>query len=186
MPSLRDYTEFQEHPTLYITLQDICAQLNPESYLEVGTREGCSLQTVVQYSPRLSKIVCCDTWESENYGSGRGSHSHISVLLDQLGYTGIRSFLDGDSTVLLPWLNEQFDLILIDGNHTDTYAERDAREGWRLLKPSGVLIMDDIRNPAFTLRPVFDRLLREFKAADISLANDVGMMQKLPMAMSAR
>lgn len=189
MPSalVQQTADFQYHPTLYMALETVCKTISPDSYLEVGSREGTSLRTVVESSPRLGNVVVCDTWEQGHGGSGRGTHFHIASLLDDLGYKGKRTFLSGDSLMLLPTLHDSFDLVLIDGNHTDRYAEADARQGWRLLRPGGILLFDDITHPAHTLQPVYERLFEEFGAQQFSgIAGDVGVMRKYQMTRTAR
>lgn len=128
------------------------------SYLEIGCREGDSLRRVVKANPELKAIVVCDTWGGVFGGTGRGSHHHIERLLEELGYKGEVLFLDGDSKSLVPTLSRQFDLILVDGDHSDEGAEADLRNVLPLLSAGGRILFHDICHPAHPgLRVVFDR-----------------------------
>ncbi len=108
------------------------------SYLEIGVQEGKSLQVVVKNAPYLKRLTLCDTWGRRSGGTGRGSHEHIETLLTQLGYHHAVKFLDGDSTQTLPGLfnpkvldlEERFDLVHIDGDHSEEHCLADLKNGW--------------------------------------------------------
>ena len=112
--------------------KEILAELAAEAvcYLEVGVREGNSLQYVVQNASGLRRIVLCDTWGRGSGGTDRGSHAHIEKLLNELDYQGSTKFLDGDSGKTLPRLDEQFDLVHIDGGHSYEVCLADLENGW--------------------------------------------------------
>lgn len=130
------------------------------SYLEIGCREGDSLRRVVKANQSLERIVVCDTWGGVYGGTGRGSHQHIESLLASLGYAGSVRFLDGDSRVLIPTLSCKFDLILVDGDHSDEGAEADLNNVLPLLGAGGRILFHDICHPAHPgLRVVFDRFV---------------------------
>lgn len=42
---------------------------------------------------------------------------------------------------------EQFDLVIIDGDHRAEPALKDLRAGWKLVKPNGLILLDDFGNP---------------------------------------
>lgn len=44
------------------------------------------------------------------------------------------------------WENnrEQYDIVFIDGGHTYDLAKMDITEGWKVLKPGGLLLVDDV------------------------------------------
>lgn len=138
--------------SLYAWLAGHCRTHVVRSYLEIGTRDGGSLEVVLANARQLSDVVCCDTWGSQFGGSGRGNHAHIHVLMDSIGYDGRRTFLDGDSKVtvptLLPHLAGTFDLALVDGDHSYAGGMADLVNVWPLLRPGGALVFHDIRHPA--------------------------------------
>lgn len=134
---------------LHNTLTCVSHFLRPQSYLEIGVREGDSLRAVLDgYFP--FKITLCDTWGSSFGGSGRGDHKHIEKLLEEEQYNFLVKFLDGDSKYMIPTLNEEFDLILVDGDHSYKGAYRDLKQTWRLLKKGGLLVFDDVTHRAHT------------------------------------
>ena len=130
------------------------------SYLEIGCREGDSLRLVVAANPTLERLVICDTWGGIYGGTGRGSHRHIEELLASLGYAGVVRFLDGDSLELIPTLRETFDLILVDGDHSEDGAAADLSNVRPLAAPGGRILFHDICHPAHPgLRGVLDRFV---------------------------
>jgi predicted O-methyltransferase YrrM len=124
------------------TLISICIQKPPKRYLEIGTRDGGSLDAVLQHcNPQL--IACCDTWGRVHGGTGRGNHNHIQEMLEDIGYDGEVIWLDGSSFDLIPQVKQTFDLILVDGDHSEYGATTDIRNSWRLLEPGGLMVVDD-------------------------------------------
>lgn len=126
-----------------------CRQHSPNSYLEIGTREGDSLRAVLDNSPTLSRVVCADTWGGEYGGTGRGSHSHIDEIVSQYGNVVSFRCLDGDSKVTIPQVSdERFDLILVDGDHSVDGARADLINVSSLVSPGGFVLLHDICHPA--------------------------------------
>jgi len=134
--------------SLYRFLASHCRERSPERYLEIGTRDGGSLTVVLENSPALRRIVCADTWGGQWGGSSRGSHDHIEQLLALRLYTGSVQFLDGDSMQTIPTLREQFDLVLVDGDHSAEGARADLQNTWPLIRPGGCVAFHDITHPA--------------------------------------
>ncbi len=135
------------HATLRFLADDV------RDYLEIGCREGDSLREVVLHAPLLQRVVICDLWGSDYGGTGRGGHEHIDKLLDDLGYTGDRVFLDGDSRETVPTIRgtpglRRFDLVLVDGDHSDEGARADLENAWPLVAPGGTLLFHDIFHPS--------------------------------------
>jgi predicted O-methyltransferase YrrM len=117
-------------------------------YLEVGCREGDSLRQIVANSPTLERVVVCDMWGPMYGGTGRGNHDHIDAMLNGFSYTGSRLFLDGDSKETVPALREEFDLVLVDGDHSPAGALADLTNCWPLVESKGQLVFHDICHPA--------------------------------------
>jgi hypothetical protein len=134
--------------SLHDYLRDEAVSPGVRRYLEVGCREGDSLRQIVANSPVLKRIVVCDMWGPMYGGTGRGGHDHIDAMLNRLGYTGERLFLDGDSKELVPTLREQFELVLVDGDHSPAGALADLTNCWPLVESGGQLVFHDIRHPA--------------------------------------
>lgn len=134
--------------SLHDYLRDEAVSPGVRRYLEVGCREGDSLRQIVANSPVLERIVVCDMWGPMYGGTGRGGHDHIDWMLNGLLYAGSRLFLDGDSKELVPTLREQFDLVLVDGDHSPAGALADLTNCWPAVEPGGQLVFHDVRHPA--------------------------------------
>lgn len=111
-------------------LANLADRLPVTSYLEIGVQEGQSLQVVVERGSHLSRLVLCDTWGRRCGGTNRGNHKHIERLLKKLDYEGSVKFLDGDSMEMIPKLDERFDLVHVDGDHSYKYCLADLENGW--------------------------------------------------------
>ena len=134
--------------SLHDYLRDEAVSPGVRRYLEVGCREGDSLRQIVANSAVLERIVVCDMWGPMYGGTGRGGHDHIDWMLNGLLYAGSRLFLDGDSKKLVPTLRGQFDLVLVDGDHSPAGALADLTNCWPLVESGGQLVFHDIRHPA--------------------------------------
>ena len=120
-------------------------------FLEIGSFEGRSATWLLEniLTHKTSKIVCVDTFD--------GSVEHIddpelNKLLPTLYDTfchNISSFSDqviikrGKSQDILKHIDQLFDFIYIDGDHTAVAVLEDAVLSFALLKPGGILIFDD-------------------------------------------
>lgn len=49
----------------------------------------------------------------------------------------------GLSQEVLPELDTRFDFVFIDGDHSEDSVRRDARNAFEILKPGGIMIIDD-------------------------------------------
>ena len=134
--------------SLYSWLEHHCRTYVVRSYLEIGTRDGDSLRIVVTHAHELERVVCCDTWGSEYGGSGRGNAEHIHAMLSQMLYTGNVACLTGDSKATVPALKGQYDLVLVDGDHSYEGGMADLVNVWPLVPSGGFVAFHDITHPA--------------------------------------
>jgi hypothetical protein len=134
--------------SLHDYLRDVALSPGVRRYLEVGCREGDSLEQIVANSVTIERVVVCDMWGPMYGGTGRGNHDHIDAMLNGFAYTGSRLFLDGDSKETVPTLHEEFDLVLVDGDHSPAGALADLENCWPLVESKGQLVFHDIRHPA--------------------------------------
>jgi len=114
--------------------------VNPRSYLEIGVSWGRSASIVGALAPECT-IIGIDLWKKENMHIPREN-------LKAVGHKGRVSLLRGDSHAILPGLkNKHFDIILVDGDHTERGASQDLIDISPLLSLGGVLVFDDISVP---------------------------------------
>lgn len=133
-------------------LEHACYTIHPKSYLEIGVNGGGSLRAVYSRAP-LDLIILCDNWSGR---SGYHGHGHIADTLRVWDYKGHVMYLDGDSKVEIPKLQDEpnkiflpLDLILIDGDHSPGAANTDLENVWPLLRPGGLLVVDDVSNSRY-------------------------------------
>ena len=127
----------------------------PLRVLEIGSYEGRSAVFFLIYF-RRSTITCIDPWD-------RATMEPDLVKLDpaaEAEYAKAQERFDrnlapfasrvtkivGKSADVLPDLgirSELFDLVYVDGEHKSVAAYRDCMLAWPLLKPGGILIIDD-------------------------------------------
>lgn len=120
--------------------------------LEIGSWEGRSAVWFLESFPE-SKIVCVDTFQ--------GSPEHHDAALDVAGTKGrfmnnTKKFgnrvviREGHSSRVLFGLGpESFDLAYVDGSHTEIDTMTDLVMSFNLLKPGGIMLVDDFDQPAF-------------------------------------
>ena len=161
------------HPCFYEAVDIAARDVQPTSYLEIGVAEGASLLTVLAAAPSLRRLVLCDTWGGIDGGTGRGSHAHICELFGRIHYGGEAWFLDGLSRELIPTIPRSplFDLATIDGEHTADAAAADLANVWPLLRPGGMLVMDDLER--LPLRRAWDAFLAATGAERVYELDDV-------------
>jgi predicted O-methyltransferase YrrM len=141
--------------------------LQPENYLEIGVRRGRSVCSVARGCPSV-KVVACDMWQANYAGMENPGPGFVADELRKHGFSGAVEFLNGDSHVLLPDYFERqpemmFDLITVDGDHSEDGALEDLCTVIPRLSIGGILVFDDIAHPDHPyLRGVWRRALNKF------------------------
>ena len=129
------------------------ANLKPVNYLEVGVRRGRSLAQVLVQSPE-TKAYGFDLWASDYAGTPNPGPDFVVSELKRLGVKNLPTLIAGDSHETLPgfWSDprnpRQFELVLVDGDHTYEGARKDLEICFAHLAPGGALVFDDIRHPS--------------------------------------
>ena len=115
-------------------LSNLVLNKNVRNIMEIGFNSGFSTLLFLMSNPHL-KITCFDL----------GEHKYTIPCYEKLRETfGSRiNLITGDSTTTLQNINEQFDLIHIDGGHSTEVAESDIINSYRLSKKGTIFIMDD-------------------------------------------
>jgi predicted O-methyltransferase YrrM len=91
-------------------------------------------------------------------------------MIQQVGYKGNITYLDGDSKIQIPKLdrskNNYFDLILVDGDHSAEGGMTDLENVLRLVKTSGgcILFHDITHHAHLYLEQVFDNFAEKYKS----------------------
>lgn len=133
-------------------------------YLEVGTRLGHSLALVCLVAgDELAIATAVDLWVRRYGGEPNPGADEVLERLRGLGVGDSQlELLSGDSHTILPNLKgREYDLVLIDGDHTELGARQDLEQGFELLAPGGSLVFDDCDNgPEGNLREVWLDVMR--------------------------
>jgi predicted O-methyltransferase YrrM len=181
-PSLEEYRrrlgsvpEHAPYWDLACALHYLARRLQPASYLEIGVRRGKSMAQVITGQP-LCDVVGIDLWISPYGGVENPGPDFVRSEMHGLGHRGELTLLAGESQRVVPQLvaedpERRFDLITVDGDHTDEGAWTDLSATVRLLRPGGWLLFDDLTHPLHTLMPVWQRFRREY-ATEIECAEN--------------
>ncbi|MBW7990851.1 MAG: glycosyltransferase [Planctomycetes bacterium] len=139
--------------------------LKPSNYLEVGVRRGRSQAQVLVQSPE-TKVYGFDIWAQEYAGVPNPGPDFVVSELKKLGVKNLPTLIVGNSHETLPrfWSEpdnpRQFELILVDGDHSYQGAKKDLEICFAHLAPGGALLFDDIRHPT---SPWLKDLWEEYK-----------------------
>lgn len=142
---------------------------NPKYYLEIGVRRGRSMSVALS-EPSIVKAYGFDSW-IEDYASipeqsivtGNPGEEFVINELEKMNISNLPVLITGKTIDTLHTffsdLNnpQMFDLILVDGDHTEFGAIIDLDMALEHLSPGGCLIFDDIRHPLLPdLRKLWD------------------------------
>jgi predicted O-methyltransferase YrrM len=125
--------------------------IQPRNYLEIGVRRGRSMSAVVRGSPAVN-VTACDMWIPGYAGMDNPGPAFVQHEIKKHGHTGTIQFINGDSHVVLPKLFKEnidlkFDMITVDGDHSDKGALDDLDTVIPRLEMGGVIVFDDIAHP---------------------------------------
>jgi predicted O-methyltransferase YrrM len=150
-------------------------ELQPKTYLEVGVRRGFSMAMTAARSPQ-ARLYGFDLWVADYAGVPNPGPEFVASELRKVGYNKKIYFFGGDSHQTLPAFFSgkspagagrqtklwnlvrsairkkhpgNFDLIVIDGDHTLLGAYQDLLDAMPHCSIGGAVIFDDILPGAF-------------------------------------
>ena len=181
-PSAAEPAEKWEQPGVRHFIASVVAAGDPASYLEIGSRRGhslcCALSQTDDTDAHSFDLVIPDYGGEENPGEPL-----LREELAAIGYHGRFSFHPGDSHLTVPEFfadpgnRQHFDLIYVDGDHSEEGALADLEEVWPRLSVGGVLVFDDLAHPQHPyLADVWERFCsgKAFSERVSSMAQDYG------------
>jgi len=126
--------------------------IQPRTYLEIGVRRGRSVCAVARGCPTVN-IAAFDMWIPGYAGLDNPGPEFVQSELGKHGHSGKISFINGDSHQTIPAFFKQypgatFDMITVDGDHTEAGAFDDLKNVIPHLSVGGILVFDDIAHPA--------------------------------------
>jgi len=141
--------------------------LRPQHYLEIGVRRGRSMVIVAAQCSECN-IVGFDLWESNYANMLNPGPGFVRDEMKKLGHKGPLELISGNSHETLPrYFREHqdafFDLITVDGDHSEQGSEQDLRDVLPRLKIGGVIVFDDICHP---VHPYLAGVWQRIVAAD--------------------
>ncbi len=148
---------------LRLAIAWLARQIEPDSYLEVGVRRGFSAAVLGAVRPDAT-MFGFDMWMHDYAGAPNPGPAFVRSELERVGYRGNATFIDGDSHRTLPLFfgverypllarlrgqavrapAEDFDMILVDGDHSIEGAYRDLCDVIGHVRVGGALVFDDI------------------------------------------
>ena len=145
-------------------ISNLLLNKNIKNVMEIGFNSGFSALLMLITNPNI-KIICFDL----------GEHTYTMPCYKQIKKTfGDRiNLIIGDSTKTLENINDNYDLIHIDGGHTTDVATSDIIQSYRLSKNKTILIMDDYDFP--NLHELWDIYINKYdlKHININLYNSI-------------
>lgn len=154
-------------------ISNLVLNKNIKNVMEIGFNSGFSTLLMLISNPNLH-VNCFDL----------GEHKYTIPCYEKLKETfGDRiNITIGDSTKTLQNINDNYDLIHIDGGHSTKVADSDIINSYRLSKQGTILIMDDYDFP--NLHNLWDSYIIKYnlKKLDINVYNsphhDIKYVQK--------
>ncbi len=137
----------------HVAFAFLADRLKPVTYLEVGVRVGASMVQVLANAP-IKVAAGVDLWSGEYAGLPNTREFTIGQLERHRQATGGKydlHLLQGNSHKVLKDLFKNkcvFDLINVDGDHSDEGAMEDLEDALKLLAPRGAILFDDIIHPS--------------------------------------
>lgn len=156
----------QPYWDLAAAIRQLAFRLQPASYMEIGIRRGKSMAMVAATCPETA-IFGFDLWMTPYGGAENPGPDFVRSEMARLGHRGPLTLTSGDSQETVKEFSRlnpdiRFDLITVDGDHSDEGAWRDLTNAASLIAPGGFIVFDDLIHPAHTLLGVYRRFEDEY------------------------
>lgn len=161
---LQKFKNDWQYSDLLTHLQAAAKLMQPKSYLEIGVRRGRSLAVLARACPKIH-IVGFDLWIQNYAGMENPGPDFVMKELKKLGHKGKLELISGDSSETVPAFFQKhpdfyFDLITVDGDHSEEGARIDLENTLPHLKIGGAILLDDITHPQHRyLETLWDKII---------------------------
>ena len=124
----------------------------PGRYMEIGVRRGRSMAMVANLQPTC-ELYGFDMWVENYAGMPNPGTEFVKSEMKKVGHRGKITMITGDSHETLPAFFEgnpgiTFDLITVDGDHSEEGAAQDIQDVLPYLSIGGMIVFDDICHPS--------------------------------------
>jgi predicted O-methyltransferase YrrM len=127
------------------------ALIQPRRYMEIGVRRGRSMAMVLANCP-AAEAVGFDLWMENYAGMENPGPAFVKGEMKKVAPLAKIQLIDGNSHRTVPEFLKanpatMFDLITVDGDHSEKGALQDLRDVLPVLSLGGVIVFDDISHP---------------------------------------
>jgi predicted O-methyltransferase YrrM len=149
---LEKFGEDWEYLDITNTLLAASELVQPTNYLEIGVRRGRSMAMVAAGHPMVN-VFGFDLWQQDYAKMKNPGPEFVVSQMKEIGHVGALKLVTGDSHTTVPDFlksqpNLKFDLITVDGDHSDNGARSDLETVLPRLAIGGMLVFDDVAHPA--------------------------------------
>lgn len=161
------YGEAWRYADIATVLLAAAQLLQPHNYLEIGVRRGRSMAMMAAVRPACA-MVGFDIWQPNYADMDNPGPEWVRAELGKIGHTGPLELFSGNSHETVPaYLAERpdlfFDVVTVDGDHSEEGAEQDLHDVLPRLNVGGVIVFDDICSP---IHPYLGAVWRRVVATD--------------------
>lgn len=156
------YGEAWRYADIATVLLAAAQLLRPSNYLEIGVRRGRSMAMMAGVRPTCA-MVGFDMWQPNYADMDNPGAEFVRAELTKVGHSGPLDLISGNSHETVPAYladhpNLFFDVITVDGDHSEIGAEQDLRDVLPRLSIGGIIVVDDTSHPSHPyLWTVWDR-----------------------------
>lgn len=142
------YGHYWRYADICTVLTGLSKVLKPRNYLEIGVRRGRSMAMVVSKCPDIA-IVGFDLWNKNYAGMDNPGPAFVKHEMRKINFNGELELISGNSHVTVPEYfashpDVSFDMVTVDGDHSEKGAAEDLRTVLPHLSVGGILVFDDI------------------------------------------